>query len=75
VLEDTIKASILVDGKIIPMTREASVKNRWEGYLPVPAGQNSITYRFLFDYKVNNFSPQPKPETEYSAPFTLRIEE
>ena len=75
VIEDSIQASILVNGQVIPMTREAFVNNRWEGYLPVPASENSITYRFLFDFKVNDFGPKPKADTQYSEPFTLRIEE
>jgi len=75
ILPDTLQASIVVDGKIIPMTRVAVVNNRWEGYLPVPADKDSATYRFLFDYKYNNFGTEPKSDTKYSPPYTLKIAE
>lgn len=73
IIPDSLQASIIVDGKIIPMTRVAVVNNRWEGYLPIPADKDSVTYRFLFDYKYNSFGSQPKPDTKYSAPYTLKI--
>ena len=31
----------------------ALVKNRWEGFVPVPPGVNSVDYRFKFEYKYN----------------------
>ena len=74
-IPDSLKASIVVDGQIIPMTQVAVVNNRWEGYLPVPPDKNSVTYRFLFDYKYNSFGAQPKSETKYSPPYTLKIAE
>ena len=70
---DSLNASIVVGGTIIPMTRVGVVNNRWEGYVPVPADQKSVTYRFLFDYKYNSMGVGPKSDTKYSAPFTLKI--
>lgn len=73
IIPDSVSASIIVDGKIIPMTRVGVVNNRWEGYVPVPADQKSATYRFLFDYKYNSFGVGPKSDTKYSPPYTLKI--
>jgi hypothetical protein len=70
---DSIKVSVLVDGKVYPMTPEGQLINRWEGYVPVPAGQNSVSYRFKFDYKYNNFGTAPKPATTNSPVYTLKI--
>lgn len=69
----TIKCSVVVSGKIIPMTRVANIPNRWEGYVPVPPDQNQVSYRFMFDYKYNNFGTPPKADTKISQPFVLKI--
>jgi len=70
---DSIKVSVLVDGQAFPMTPEGELTNRWEGYVPVPASQNSVHYRFKFDYKYNNFGTPPQPATTNSPVYTLKI--
>ena len=70
---DSIKVSVWVDGKSYPMSLEGQLTNRWEGYVPVPASQSAVTYRFKFDYKYNNFGTPPKPATTNSPVYTLRI--
>jgi hypothetical protein len=49
------------------------VENRWEGYVPVPAGVNSVDYRFKFDYKYNAVGTKPKPGSTYSSMYRLTI--
>jgi hypothetical protein len=49
------------------------VKNRWEGFVPVPPGVNSVDYRFKFDYKYNNLGTQPKSSSAYSSAYKLTI--
>jgi hypothetical protein len=49
------------------------VQNRWEGFVPVPPGVNSINYRFKFDYKYNNLGTAPKPSSVVSPIYKLNI--
>src|SRR5271157_3401065 len=50
---ETIQPFVIADGQSYPLRQVALVQNRWEGFVPVPAGVNSIDYRFKFDYKYN----------------------
>lgn len=70
---DSLQCSVVVGGKVLPMTPVAGLNNRWEGYVPVPPDQNSVTYRFVFDYKVNTMGSEPRPDTKISPPYTLKI--
>jgi hypothetical protein len=49
------------------------VQNRWEGFVPVPAGASAITYRFKFDYLYNNIGTSPKPNSAWSSQYQLKI--
>jgi hypothetical protein len=62
-------------GETIPMRPVPMVKNRWEGYVPVPPTTNSISYRFKFDYLYNHVGTKPKPDSSYSPPYKLKIED
>ena len=64
---------MVVGGKVLPMTPVAKLNNRWEGYVPVPPDQNSVTYRFLFDFKYNNLGTAPRSDTKMSEVYTLKI--
>ena len=70
---DSLECSVVAGGKVLPMTPVAKLNNRWEGYIPVPPDQNSVTYRFVFDYKVNTIGSAPRPDTKISPPYTLKI--
>jgi hypothetical protein len=72
-LWDTVQASLVVNGQIIPMTRVANLNNRWEGYVPVPAETNAATYRVMFDYKYNALGKGPTADTKMSSAYTLKI--
>jgi hypothetical protein len=69
---DSIQAYVLVDGQPYPMRQEPLVENRWEGFVPVPAGVSQVNYRFKFDYLYNSFGT-PKPNSEYSKVYTLKV--
>lgn len=45
-----VKAYVVVDTQVFPMTRIANTENRWEAQVPLPADKTFITYRFKFDY-------------------------
>jgi len=38
------------------------VKNRWEGVVPVPATANTATYRFKFDYLLQQLRHRAQAE-------------
>jgi hypothetical protein len=57
---ESIQPYVLVNGELYPLRQVPLVKNRWEGFVPVPPGVNSVDYRFKFDYKYNNFGTPPK---------------
>ena len=70
---DSIKAFVVVNGQPYPLRQVPIVKNRWEGVVPVPPGVNKVNYRFKFDYLYNNFGTAPKPNSEASRVYTLKI--
>jgi hypothetical protein len=72
---DSIKAYVLVNGRPYPMRQVPLVKNRWEGVVPVPAGVSTVNYRFKFDYFYNSFGTAPKPNSETSKIYTLKVAE
>ena len=70
---DSIKPYVLVNGEPYPLRPVQMVQNRWEGLLPVPAGANTATFRFKFDYLYNNVGTDPKPDSALSPEYKLRI--
>jgi hypothetical protein len=70
---DSIKAYVLVNGQPYAMRPEPIVQNRWEGFVPVPPTENTVNYRFKFDYLYNTFGSDPKPNSEYSQQYTLKV--
>ena len=70
---DSLRPFVLVQGQSFPLRPVPLVKNRWEGLVPVPAGVNTVNYRFKFDYLYNNFGSEPKPNSVSSKIFTLKV--
>jgi hypothetical protein len=70
---ESIQPSVLVNGEPYPLHTVAQVQRRWEGYIPVPPGANSVTYRFKFDYKYNAVGSTPKPASAASPLYKLTI--
>jgi hypothetical protein len=70
---DSVKAYVLVDGQPYPLRPVPIVQNRWEGFVPVPPTENTVTYRFKFDYLYNSFGNAPKPNSEFSKIYTLKV--
>ncbi len=64
---DSIQPYVLVNGELYPLRPVALMQNRWEGFVPVPQGANSVEYRFKFDYKYNNMGTKPKANSAYFA--------
>jgi hypothetical protein len=70
---DSIQPYVLVNGELYPLRPVPLMQNRWEGFVPVPRGANSVEYRFKFDYKYNNMGTKPKSDTAKSPVYKLTI--
>jgi hypothetical protein len=70
---ETIQPSVLVNGESQPLHAVAQVQRRWEGFILVPPGVNSVTYRFKFGYKYNAIGSAPKPASAASPLYKLTI--
>ena len=70
---DSIQPYVLVNGALSPMHQVPMMQNRWEGFVLVPAGANSVSYRFKFDYTYNAFGQPPKPNSAFSPVYKLTI--
>ncbi len=51
VVDDTVKAYVLIGLDKYPMQATPLLKNRWETFIPVGGGTNSVHYRYKFDYE------------------------
>jgi hypothetical protein len=71
-LWDTIQPSVIVGKEAYPMRRTKLMRNRWECVIPVPAGVNSVTYHYKFDYKFNDFGG-PRNDSASSHTYKLQI--
>jgi hypothetical protein len=70
---DSIKPYVLVNGDLYPLRPVKMLTNRWEGFVPVPAGNNTVSYRFKFDYLYNSFNSAPKPDSAWSPSYQLKV--
>jgi hypothetical protein len=70
---ESIKPYVLVGGDLYPLRPEEQMHNRWEGFVPVPPGANTASYRFKFDYLYNNVGTLPKPNSAWSSSYKLQI--
>ena len=70
---ETIQPYVLVNGELYPLRQVPLVKNRWEGFVPVPPGVNTVDYKFKFDYKYNAVGSAPKSTSAVSPIYKLNI--
>jgi len=71
---DSIKPQVVVGGQAYPMRPMPYMNDRWETLVPVPSGQNSLTYRYKLDWQYNAM-PTPRNDSMISAPQKLQIVE
>ncbi len=50
-LKDTMKAYVVIGEDKFPMERTPMLTNRFETLVPIPPGQDLLTYRYRFDYE------------------------
>ena len=70
---ETIQPYVLVNGELYPMHQVQKMQNRWEGFVPVPPGANSVDYKFKFNYKYNAVGSAPKSTSAVSPIYKLNI--
>jgi len=68
----SIRPSILVGNQAYEMRPTRLMTNRWEGLVPVPAGKNSVEYRYKFDFQYNRMG-KPGKDSALSRKYTLQI--
>jgi len=69
---DSIHPQIVVGTDFYPMRSTQLMTNRWEGFVPVPAGSSLVHYRYKFDFDYAAFG-KPKQDSMLSQEYTLRI--
>jgi hypothetical protein len=74
IVDDTVKASVLVGLETYPMQHTPMLKNRWDTLVPVPAGTNFVHYRYKFEYQYNAV-PMRRASSLLSPMYTLEITE
>jgi len=70
---ESIQPYVLANGETYNLHPEPLVERRWEGFVPVPPGANSVDYRFKFDYKYNAVGSAPKSNSAFSPIYRLTI--
>jgi len=70
--KETLKPTVEVGDTGYPMKPTPMLGNRWETLVPVPAGKNSVAYRFRVDYEYNSI-PVPRPDSVTSPVYELKI--
>lgn len=69
---ESIKPSVMVGFESYEMHPEPVVSNRWETFVPVPADQTLMHFRFRFDFTRNTI-PAPVEDSKLSPEFRLEI--
>ena len=52
---DSIQVSVMVGKDSYPMRRTHLMNNRWEGLVPVPAGEKTVSYFYKINYDYTDF--------------------
>ena len=70
---DSIHPYVLANGQLYDMRPTPLMTNRWEGFVPVPAGAGGVTYRYKFDYIYNGLGKGATPGNVLSPQYKLTI--
>ena len=46
-----VAANVVIGTNFFPMTRVPNTTDRWEARIPLPPGQDTVTYYYKFDYE------------------------
>jgi len=70
---DSIHPYVLANGQLYDMRPTPLMTNRWEGFVPAPAGSDSVTYRYKFQYLYNAVGKGPTTGDALSPQYKLTI--
>ena len=70
---DSLHPYVVANGQLYDMRPTPIMTNRWEGYVPVPPGVNSVSYRFKFEYLYNDLGKPPQHNSATSRAYNLTI--
>ena len=68
----SIRPRILVGNEAYDMRPTPLMTNRWEGFIPVSPGRNSVEFRYKIDYQYNRMG-QPGSDSALSRKYVLQI--
>lgn len=68
----TLQPFVIVEFQSFPMRPTLGVQNRWETVIPVPAGQNSVSYHIRVDYEYARFG-KPQKSSRLSPGYRFDI--
>jgi hypothetical protein len=69
---DSVQVTVMVGKESYPMRRTHLMNNRWEGLIPVAAGEKSVSYFYKFNYDYTDFGAVSKA-TAASRTYKLQI--
>jgi hypothetical protein len=72
VKNDDVKAWVMVDQALYPMTRVPNTVNRWEARIPVPEGKTDVPYKFKFEYYIPGITTKTL-QSEWSTEYRLGV--
>lgn len=69
---DDVKAWVVIDGLLYPMTRVPVAVNRWEARVPIAPGRTYVPYRFRIDFLEPNLG-NATYNSEWSQEYRLVV--
>jgi hypothetical protein len=69
---NSIRPAVVIGTEFYPMRPTPKMKNRWETLIPVPPGNNTVYYRFKFDYDTTGFG-KTNTDSKLSQIYKLQI--
>jgi uncharacterized protein YceK len=69
---NSFKPLVVVDLQTYPMRPVPLVEDRWEAFVPIPAGENNIHYHYKFDFVDDGWN-KPKADSLMSATYSLNV--
>jgi len=69
---DDVKAWVVIDGILYPMTRVPVAVNRWEARVPIAPGRTYVPYKYRVDYIAPNVVSK-RVNSEWSPEYRLVV--
>lgn len=70
VKSEEVKAFVVIDNTLYPMTRVPVAHNRWEALIPISEGRTYVPYKYRFDYIIPGITSKTRT-SEWSPEYRL----